>query len=312
MKNSLPLRVAICGSSGHIGKNLISYFSKEKNCELYLFSRDRSLSINKLNNYFPQISPCIKTYDSFNDVKYDVIINCIGISNPHELVSDPSSVLTITELYDNKIINYLKKFPSTLYINLSSGAVFGEDFDSPVNDMTLSKFSINNPKSGYFYSISKLYSEAKHRLLSDRNIVDLRIFGFYSRFIDLKSKFFLCDLIRSIKNNTEFITNQVDIMRDYVHPSDFYSLICKCINKKTINDAFDVYSALPVSKFEILEKLSKKYDLKYIVNNKLDFSSPTGLKKNYYSTSRKARDMGYNPQYSSIDAILKETEFLLN
>ena len=36
------LKVAILGASGHIGENLIFYFSQKSNYELFLFSRNKT------------------------------------------------------------------------------------------------------------------------------------------------------------------------------------------------------------------------------------------------------------------------------
>lgn len=311
MSSKNPLfKIAIFGATGHIGKNLISYFSKEKNNELFLFSRDGK-KLTLLKDEFLDISFSINTYENFDNKEYDVIINCIGISNPVDMAKAQSSIFSITKFYDDKIMNYLQKFPSTLYINLSSGAIFGEDFNLPVSDSSFSKLNINNPNTGHFYSVSKICSETTHRSLSHLKIIDLRIFGFFSRFIDHNSGFFLSDLCKAIKNNTEFFTDDIDFVRDYIHPSDLYELIKKCIMQKNINDVFDVYSKSPISKSKILEEFSQKYGLRVTIKDKSDFLSPTGFKKNYYSTSRKATKIGYDPQYSSLETILNEIEFIV-
>ena len=128
----------------------------------------------------------------------------------------------------------------------------------------------------------------------------------------MNSGFFISELINALKNNSKFITDKIDIIRDYVHPSDLFSIVKKCIFNKKINDVFDVYSSLPISKFKILEELSQIYDLKFVVKEKIDYVSPTGIKKKYYSRSRKATKINYQPKYSSLETILKETEFIVN
>lgn len=303
--------IAIVGASGHIGKNLISYFSKDKKYKLFLFSRNEAKLRKIINDIFSGTDCFISNYNIFNKSQYDTIINCAGISDPYELQHNDSSILGITDYYDNKILNYLSKNSSTFYINISSGAVYGEEFILPVEDSSVSKLHANNPTSGYFYSLAKMYSEAKHRALKELNIVDLRLFGFFSRFIDLNSKFFMSELVSAIKGNTKFLTHKIDFMRDFVHPKDLCVLIEKCVENKSTNDAFDVYSKAPVSKFEILKEVSQKYGLQYVIKEKLDFTYPTGIKNNYYSISRKAKKIGYNPQFSSIETILSEIEHIL-
>ena len=301
--------IAIFGSTGHIGKNLISFFLKDNNFKLFLFSRDVT-KFKSLGILFPDTTS-FNSYDDFEKNEYDVIINCTGISNPNELLKNQSCIFDIIEFYDNKIINYLKNYPTTFYINLSSGAVFGKEFPSPVDDTSISKFQINKIDKGEMYSLSKIYSESKHRYLPDLNIVDLRIFGFFSRFIDMNSGFFMSELIKAIKNKSEFVTDNEDIIRDYVDPSDFYELIKNCIMHKKINDVFDVYSKKPISKFQILQEYSKKFELKFHSTEKFESISPTGLKKIYYSLSRKAKKINYVPQFSSLETLLNESSFIL-
>jgi nucleoside-diphosphate-sugar epimerase len=301
--------IAIFGSTGHIGKNLVSFLSNDSNFKLFLFSRDAK-KFESLKKIIPDSSLSFNSYEDFEKNEYNTIINCIGIGNPIDFTNKQSSILDTTEFYDNKIINYVKKFPMTCYINLSSGAIFGQDFTTPVNDSSFSKLDINKPNQGYLYTVSKIYSEAKHRSLSDLDIMDLRIFGFFSRFIDLNGGFFMSELIKAIKNNSEFITDEIDMMRDYVSPSDFYALIKNCILNKN-NDAYDVYSKEPISKFKILQELSSKFDLRFIIKEKIDSISPTGFKQKYYSLSKKAEKINYFPKFSSLETILNESSLIL-
>jgi len=298
--------IAIFGSTGHVAKNLISFFSKDKTFDLFLFSRDptKSKTLSSPHKF------SFRSYDEFEKNEYDVIINCIGVNVAKFTNYDPFHLI-ISEFYDNKIINYLKNHSTTLYLNLSSGAIFGQDFISPVNDFSIPKLDLNEVNQGTLYSSSKIYSEFKHRSFVDFNIVDLRIFGFFSKFIDLNTNFFMSELIKSVKNKSNFITNNDDIIRDYVNPSDFYNLVKCCISNKKINDAFDVYSKEPISKFQILKEFSDKFDLKFKLIEKLESISETGLKKNYYSLSRKAKKIDYFPQFSSLETILNESALIL-
>ncbi len=253
----------------------------------------------------------VHDYTNFENFDYDVIINCVGISEPTKIMSDGNLLLKLTENYDNMVLEYLEKNTSTLYINISSGAVYGEDFTTAVNDKSIAKIDINHLHQGIFYSIAKINSEAKHRSLDDLNIIDLRVFAFFSRFMNLDSKFFLGQIISALKRNRVFLTDKNNFFRDFVHPKDFFTLLKLCMRQKSVNDVFDVYSKKPISKFEILDYMSSRYGLKYKVTNKKYFQSPTGIKKNYYSTSRKAAKIGYKPRFSSAETIFDEVKFYL-
>ena len=301
--------IAIFGSTGHIGKNLISFFIKNNNFKIFLFSRDIK-KFESLKMIFSD-TMSFNTYDDFGKNEYDVIINCVGISNPNTFEKNSRSIFDTAEFYDMMALDYLKNFPTTLYINLSSGAVFGREFDKPVDDSSTYKFDVNKINKGEMYSVSKMYLESKHRSLPDLNIVDLRIFGFFSRFIDVNAGFFMSELLQALKNKSEFVTDKKDFVRDYVNPNDFYDLTKNCIANKKINDVFDVYSKEIISKFQILEECFNKFDLKFKLVEKIESISPTGVKKNYYSLSRKAEKINYSPQFSSLETILNESSLFL-
>ena len=73
--------IAIFGSTGHIGKNLISFFIKNNDFKIFLFSRDIK-KFESLKMIFSD-TMSFNTYDDFGKNEYDVIINCAGISNPN-------------------------------------------------------------------------------------------------------------------------------------------------------------------------------------------------------------------------------------
>ncbi|MDC0199411.1 NAD(P)-dependent oxidoreductase [Candidatus Nitrosopelagicus sp.] len=297
-------KVGILGGTGHIGKNLIYYFSKNNKYELNLFSRDVT-STKNITNEFKNIN--VDNYDKLNSYELDTVINCVGISNPTKILDDKIDFKKITDKYDEQVLLYLKKFSDSLYINISSGAVYGENFTNNVNEKsTITTMQEINP-----YAESKISIEKKHRKLSDNNIIDLRVFNFFSRYINLNTNFLLCQLVNAIKNKTIFITDSNDITRDFIHPSDLFNLIEKCIKKNTINDVFDVYSKKPISKFEIIDLFEKKYDLGFKITNNIIEISPTGVKQNYFSSSQKAGKIGYEPEFTSFETIQDEIKFLL-
>src|SRR3989339_184526 len=299
-------KIAVLGATGHISKSLIYNLSRQKRYDLFLFARN----LQKLKKFLKEIN-CenehnVNTFNKFDSGKYDAIINCVGVGIPSKVKELGSEIFNLTESFDNMVIEYLNKHSKSIYIYLSSGAVYGSDFKMPVCDSTCSKWNIKNIGEGDYYGISKLNCEAKHRSLKKLNIVDLRIFNYFSRFIELDSKYLLTEIITCIKNEKEFITNRENIIRDFIHPEDLVALIQNFINKKNINDAFDVYSKKPIKKFEILNFFKKEYDLKYHVSNDISISSITGNKNSYYSKSRKAESIGYIPKYSSLDCIKYE------
>jgi nucleoside-diphosphate-sugar epimerase len=304
-------KIAILGATGHIAKNLISNFKSLENYNLFLFAR----SDEKLNNFLKSLNYSSNiekiSLNDFTNKKYDAVINCIGISDPGKLKNIGSEIFRLTEYYDNFILDYLKDNSSCIYINFSSGAAYGTNFSVPADQYKHNEININNIGEKDNYGIVKLYSEAKHRSWENFNIVDLRVFAFFSRYIDLNSKYFITELISCIKTRKEFLTGNNNIVRDYIHPKDLFNLINICINIRKINDAFDVYSLKPATKFEILNYFSANYSLKYKIETGTLGENTTGIKDNYYSINKKAENIGYVPEYSAMDCVISESKELL-
>ncbi len=307
----LKSNISILGATGHIGKNLSFYFSKEENFELFLFARDEKKLEKILTQYESKNNFSIRKYDEFNDSRYDAVINCVGLSNPADIAVAEEESLETTETFDVLTLEYLKNFPKTKLINFSSGAVYGGQFSSPIKYTTLidKNFNYMNIKSNY--ALATIRSEIKHRTLKNLNIIDLRLFSFFSRFINLDAKFLMCEMISSIMQNKKFLTDETDIYRDYIHPKDLFSYVKKCICKDSLNDVFDLRSKKPIGKFELLNFLKEKYGLQYEIESGVKFANPTGFKRNYYSESRKAESLGYKPEYSSMDTISDELSFII-
>jgi len=306
-------KIAILGATSHIAKGIIENILNDTidEYDLVLFEQsvdtiDSFIQENHLKNISEK-----RCLDDFTRGSYDVIINCIGIGSPLKLKSSGSIIFELTEKFDNIIIDYLKRNNEVLYVNFSSGAVYGNNFRNPVDANSKSFVNINDIQQADFYQIAKLNSEIKHRSLAEFNIVDLRVFGYFSKYINLDAGFLMSEVIHSLIKNQIFKTSPENIIRDFISPKDLYNLIKKCIRKHNLNIAFDVYSKAPVEKFEILDSLSQKYDFKYEVFNKGVDVSATGFKENYYSVNTCAEILNFKPIYNSLETILLETDQLL-
>ena len=309
---SKPKRIAILGATSHIAQSLIVQFDEARKYKLTLFARN-----------LPRISEFLKAQgcrecvlsDDFTKLsqgQFDVILNCIVNRDP----ADPSkgfdsTLFTTMEFFDNLVLDYLHKNTNCRYIHFSSGAVFGGNYDSPTTANTQAVFPVNGVTPADYYQAVKMYAEAKHRSLSDLNIIDIRIFAYFSRYLDLDSRFLLAEMISCVKQNKVFETDEIDIFRDYTHPRDFFQLVELCLEPAHINRALDLYSAKPVSKMELLRCFEKEFGLKYrVVENKVR-NVKTGVKPVYYSNNRQT-EIGYIPKYSAQESVLGETKFILD
>ncbi len=310
-KSETGWNIVILGANSNIAQALTYSFSDNKNINLALYTTH----INKTKDFTQQLqNKNVKIYTGYQDgiiQGADLIINCIGVGTPKDLNEDYTPWFTVLEEFDNLCIDYLKNNPDTVYISFSSGSVYGNDFSKPAGESTKNILNVNKMDIDNFYSIAKIYSEAKHRAYKDLNIIDLRIFSFFSRFSNLNDGYFMSDTALSIINKTTLKTNPDDIIRDYIHISDLTELILLCAGKK-LNTAIDVRSKQPAGKFEILEMLKKDFGLEYEINKDLEFKNSSGTKNNYYSENNSAKEiLNFFPEHSSIEALKEEITNLI-
>ena len=308
--------IAILGASSHIAKWLVCNYAG-RGVRLHLFSRQTP----KLGELLPVDLPelcshgrCVihDNYERFAENQYDVIINCIGPGVFSGGVGNYADFFVLTEKYDNLVIDYLeRRNRQALYICFSSGAVYGRDMASPAALNSVNKIAVNRIQPIDYHLISRINSEAKHRAYNGLNIVDIRIFSYFSRYADLSEKYLIAEVVNSIVSSNIFITGREDVIRDYVHPDDLCQLVDQCMALGQVNRCYDAYSGGATTKFNILDRFSAEFGLKYEIGVLPAPEGGTGHKRVYCSAYHAAASIGYQPKYSSIDALVTETRHLL-
>jgi nucleoside-diphosphate-sugar epimerase len=304
------IRVALVGATSHIAKGLIACWLTREDRELLLYARAPE-RVREFLAGFGRTAAQVHPVEGFGQEPYDVVVNCVGVGSPTQLELNPADVFAVTARFDDLILAYLARRPETLYVNLSSGAAYGVDFSQPVHDGTHARFELNDLKGQQFYGIAKLHSEAKHRALAQLNIVDIRIFGYFSRYIDLEEKFLLSEMVSCVKSGATFVTSAAEIWRDVLHPLDMTALVDACIGERRLNCALDAYSRKEASKSEFLEFFAGSYGLKYRIEPDAPGVAVGGQKSRYYPVGRKAASIGYQPRFSSMEGVEAETAALL-
>ena len=309
-------RVAILGASGHIGRSLAAAMGgfEGGGAELFLYARKPDavadfVSAQKIKGAH------VLEIGRFGIDPVDVVINAVGAGDPARVQALDSGIFHLTEEFDNRVLDYLGKRPEALYVNMSSGAVYGSDFAEPARDNSVHAVPVNRLEPSRFYSIAKLNAEAKHRAHPGLNIVDLRVFSYFSRFIDISGRFFMAELARALMDKQTFVTTPVEMDRDHLVPADMVRLI-ECVIGRwrsgvgPVNAALDCYTLAPSGKFELLEGLKSELGLRYEISGHLETLAPTGAKSRYYSTSRRAAEWGYRPRFTTIEGVLSELRAL--
>ena len=301
------MRIAILGATSQIARDLILSFEKNDMHELVLFTRNTEV----LNEwiYGAELGKryLIASYDYFsNDLHFDAIVNFVGVGDPKIAADMGSSIFDITLDYDCIVLNYLKSHQECRYLFLSSGAVYGSEFNIPANAETNFSIPVNNILPHDWYGISKMHAEARHRSMQDLSIIDIRVFNYFSHTQNMASSFLIADIVRAISSNKVLQTSSSNIVRDFLIPLDFYQMVKKLLQAPKVNCAVDCYTLSPICKLDLLTYLKERFNLQYQLVDEEVGPNATGRRLAYYSLNRRASQFGYKPKYDSIGGVCKE------
>lgn len=293
-------RVAILGGRGHIARTLVDHLPHDWRLQLFS-ARPEALTDDRV---------AAQPYEAFAGGDYDLVVNAAGPGDPGVHRSIGAEILRITECFDNMALDYLSGHADAGYINISTGAVYGPDYaearsPDPVYPLHLDALGEANP-----YVIAKLGAEAKHRMARRLRIADLRVFGYFSRYINLGAQFFAAQAVSHLCRGHTFQTHPGDFVRDFISPEDLAGLIVWVVEQGIPNAAFDAVSAKPVTKFELLDTLKGRFGLRYVVGDG-GFPQRLPAPPERVTSAGKDNINQYFSKAASLDTIVREVEELL-
>ena len=307
------MRIAILGATSQIARDLIESFAALDTQTLVLYARRPQAVYEWLARVNLSERYAVHGFDAFGTHEhFDAIMNFVGVGNPAQAAAIGASIFDVTLKYDDMALDYVRQHPTCRYIFLSSGAAYGASFDAPVDANTCAMVPINNLQPQDWYGVAKLHAECRHRALAPLPIIDIRVFNYFSRTQDMETRFLITDIVRAIRDKTVLKTSAAYMVRDYLHPSDFYGLASAIVAAPATNAVVDCYSKAPIDKITLLAALQDKFGLQYEVVQTGAGVNATGTKPHYYSLNKRAGEFGYQPGLTSLDGILKEINKVAN
>lgn len=293
-------RFAILGASSQIARDLAHNLARDPGMHLSLFGR--------VPGALPQQTAGVARiealpYERFPDGAYDVVMNFVGAGDPVKVAAIGEDIHALTRFYDDMAIAYLRGDPKARYMFMSSGAVYGGFFQTPVGT------TMYPLAPGEHYAAAKRAAEKRHRSLPDLTIFDIRVFNYFSRSQDIGARFFMSDVVRALRTKNVLTVNATPMTRDFLHPRDFETLV-RALAAADGNAAVDCYTRAPIEKMVLLEAFSARFGLTYTVAQ-ADTVDATGVKPHYYTLNRDAAAYGYAPAMTSLDGLMMETDALL-
>lgn len=302
-------RIALLGATAHIAKGLAVSLAKRGH-ELFLYARRPAIAAEFIATQ--GIQAPAHALEAFGTERYDIVINAIGAGDPGRIAGLGADLFRVTERWDNAVLDHLTAFPDTLYLFLSSGAVYGGGFSEAVGEDSRFVVPVNALNKQNFYGLAKLHAEAKHRALCQFNIVDIRVFAYFSRFIDRSGRSFAAELACAAINGTEFETDATDMIRDYAGPEDIATLAECALTNRPFNGPVDLYSRAPVGKFALIDRMASDFGVKARILPSIASVSATGTKACYRSMWRRASDLGWQPRATALDTVMEEMAALIS
>ena len=292
------MRIAILGATSQIARDLIESFAEHDTQTLVLYARRPQAVCDWLARVNLSERYAVHGFDAFGAHEhFDAIMNFVGVGNPAQAAAMGASIFDVTFKYDDMALDYVRQHPTCRYIFLSSGAAYGASFDAPADANIRATVPINNLQPQDWYGVAKLHAECRHRALAPLPIVDIRVFNYISHTQDMSARFLITDILRSIRDKTVLKTSADYIVRDFIHPSDFFNLVKSILAARAANAVVDAYSKAPVDKPTLLTAMQENFGLQYEVH--------------YYSVDRGAQGFGYRPNLTSAEGLLIEVRATL-
>lgn len=306
------MKIAILGATSQIARDLIISFAAAGDKQLHLFARRP----DEVNSWLVSTGLAdryqVDDFPEFARQEFDAVINFVGVGNPAQAVAMGNTIFDITLRFDEMVLDYLKHHPTCRYLFLSSGAAYGSNFNEPASRDTPAIVPINDLTPHEWYGVAKLHAESRHRAHPELAIFDIRVFNYFSHTQDIAARFMITDIMRAIRDKTVLKASSDYIVRDFLHPTDFYQLVSKLLSTPSANAVVDCYTLAPIDKPSLFSAMQKKFGLCYEITETPTSVNATGGKPYYYSLNKRAAEFGYQPALTSLEGIMKEAMVILH
>ncbi|WP_374334970.1 NAD-dependent epimerase/dehydratase family protein [Leeia sp.] len=306
------MKIAILGATSQLARDFVAAAGRSGQFRFSLYARRPHVVQQWIKQRDVQGIDQIGEFSQFGKhTHFDALMNFVGVGDPATAQRMGASILDTTYTFDTLALDYLSAHPQTRYIFISSGAAYGSDFTHAATEETVAQFKLNSLNAQDWYGTAKFYAECRHRALADLPIVDIRVFSYFSHTQDISARFLVTDMLRAVRDKAILQTSPDNLVRDFLHPADFFNLTKALLAAPAANTAVDCYTQAPVDKFTLLSAMQRHLGLQFEVVDSYTGVNATGSKSNYYSLNKRAAGFGYQPSRTSLDGVLQEAATLL-
>ena len=277
--------ILLVGASSQICRGWLSYSRALETFEVFYLSRKREVQYLDPIGYLGSLEDL-----DFAGRRFDWVVNFVGASNQKAISAGPTNLGDAMRKSDD--ISLALAAQGAHYIYLSSGAIYK---DLPGDGSPPSHWSPST-----FYAQEKLRAELRHSVLSTViNVSNLRVFGYLDRPSDALRGSLIGDLWSAFSDRGSVRLNPESVLRDIAGPEEV-ALALDALVSKSAGGYYDLFTKAPASSHDLAESL----DLAIENLSEFDLAlSPTGVKRDYFSNSRRLRGLGYTPARSTIEVV---------
>lgn len=257
------MKVLVLGAGGMIGH--IMYAKLKKTCDVYGCLRRSIADYNQFKIFDPNkifdgvdVNDFKNVETILNQLKPDVILNCIGITLRKKEINDLMACIDINSLFPHKLKAWVQNNGAHL-IHFSTDCVFNgkNDFYN----------ELSSPSANDTYGKTKYLGEVigEHCLTIRGSMIGRELYG--------KSELLEWALSQSGKT----ILGYKNVSYSGVTTSTMADLIEKIILSGTLLTGLWHVSSMPISKFDLLVKINNAFNLKMKINEESDHCSKKNL-----------------------------------
>ena len=295
------MKILIIGSKGFIGSHAVKHFSNLPNFDCW--SCDVVVDYND-NKYFVLDSTNSDFNEIFEQVKFDVCINCSGAASVPDSLLHPLRDFMLNTHNVAKMLEAIRKHvPHCKFINLSSAAVYGNPVQLPIMEEQDSR-----PVSPY--GNHKWYAEEICREYGNYFNVkscSLRIFSAYGPGL---KKQLLWDIAQKSKAGNLKLYGTGNETRDFIYVEDIVSCLEIIIHKGEFlpSSVYNIANGEPVRIKDIAETLLFALNFQ----GDLSFSGEERLGDpiHWQADITKIKALGYRSSFSIQNGVIRFVKWL--
>ena len=268
------MRILVLGITGMLGHKAFAILSENPKFETFGTLR----KTEDFTNYFKGCNKVFSNIDALNpksvfdlidQLKPDIILNCIGVIKQLKEAKDPILSIEINSLFPHKLANHIK-YSQTRLIHISTDCVFSGDKGNYKEE--------DNSDAKDLYGKSKYLGELKNY----HNCITLRtsIIG-----PELKGKLSLLEWFLAQEKPVKGFTNAI---YSGFTTLELVNIIENYVIKNPMKNGLYQISSNPISKYELLKIVSKIYKKEIVIDRFEEFKNNKTLNSNLFKN-----DFGY-------------------